>query len=105
MKKNFQFYEYMESRMIQEIDAMPYGLTRRQINKLLIKTVKKVGKDAAKKLGIFNPQLQGLVDLFLFANAFPDFPNECYESILRGEKMRVERIGEIDKNGKFHSYN
>lgn len=94
--------KYLESRMIREIDAMPYNLTERQVNKLVTKAVKKVGSEVAKRFGIESPNLQALVDMFFYCNyGFPDFPNEAYIKMLKGEEGEIIKIGEVNENGEI----
>lgn len=92
--------------MIREIDAMPYNLTERQVNKLVTKAVKKVGSEVAKRFGIESPNMQALVDMFFYCNyGFPDFPNEAYIEMLKGEEGVISKIGEVNENGEIVLYN
>ena len=101
-----RIWKYLESRMNREIDAMPYNLSKRQVNKLVTKALKKVGRKKKKRFGIERPHLQALVDMFFFTNySFPSFPNEAYISMLKGEEAEIVRIGEINENGNFEMYN
>lgn len=99
-------YSFLRSRINREIDAMPYNLTERQVNKLVTKAVKKVGSEVAKRFGIESPNLQALVDMFFYCNyGFPDFPNEAYIKMLKGEEGEISKIGEVNENGEIVLYN
>ena len=101
-----EIYKLLETKMNREIDAMPYNLSKRQLNKLVTKALKKVGSEVSKRFGIESPNLKALVDMFFFTNySFPSFPNEAYISMLKGEEGEIVRIGEINENGDIVMYN
>lgn len=101
-----EIWRYLERRMDSEINKMPYNLTERQMNKLVTKAVKKVGSEVAKRFGITKPTMKELVNVYFYCDfAFPDFPNEAYIEMLKGEEGEIIRIGEVNENGEVVLYN
>ena len=101
-----EIWRYLETRMDSEFDKMPYNLTEKQLDKLVTKAVKKVGNEVAKRFGIANPSMKELVNVFLYCDyAFPNFPNEAYIGMLKGDEGEITRIGEVNENGEVVLYN
>lgn len=101
-----EIWSYLETRMDSEFDKMPYNLTKKQLNKLVTKAVKKVGNEVAKRFGITNPSMKELVKVFIYCDyAFPNFPNEAYIGMLKGKEGEITKIGEVNENGEVVLYN
>ena len=101
-----EIWKYLETRMDSEIDKMPYNLTKRQVDKLVTKAGEKGGWEVANRFGITNPTMKELVNVFFYCRyAFPNFPNEAYIEMLKGEEGEIIRIGEVNENGEVVLYN
>ena len=50
--------------------------------------------------------MKELVNVYFYCDyAFPDFPNEAYIEMLKGEEGEIIRIGEVNENGEVVLYN
>ena len=91
-------FKELEEGIGREIDKMPYGLTKRQMRRLIDRALEKVIRKVGRECGIPNADIEETKKMFWDCDmSFPNFDDECYIQVMKGEKGQLERIGEFEQ--------
>lgn len=100
-------FEKLEKGIGREIDNMPYGLTKRQMRRLVDRALEKVIRKVGRECGIPNADIEETKKVFWDCDmSFPNFDDECYTQVMQGMKgwrahrlFPYEQIRKPTKNG------
>ena len=88
-------FEKLEKGIGREIDNMPYGLTKRQMRRLVDRALEKVIRKVGRECGIPNADIEETKKVFWDCDmSFPNFDDECYIKVMEGMKGgKTSRMG------------
>ena len=99
-----QIFRQLTRGLENEIDKMPFGLSKEVLNRMTNKSLDRVIKKVGRKHGIADVVTKGVKDVFWHCQmSFPNFDDECYLELMQGMGGKLKPIAyfeEIDSEEK-----